>query len=66
MIYQLFPIAWSLFIHFIFSQPHSPFCEYIAGSPDGKSVVKMFYFDGEQLPENGRIKPSYDPGFGMI
>jgi len=52
--------------HFIFSQPHSPFCEYIAGSPDGKSVVKMFpYFDGEQLPENGRIKPSYDPGFGM-
>ena len=52
--------------HFIFSQPHSPFCEYIAGSPDGKSVIKMFpYFDGEQLPEKGKIKPSYDPGFGM-
>ena len=52
--------------HFIFSQPHSPFCEYIAGSPDGKKVIKMFpYFDGEQLPENGKIKPSYDPGFGM-
>ena len=52
--------------HFIFSQPHSPFCEYIAGSPDGKSVIKMFpYFDGEQLPEKGKIKPSYEPGFGM-
>ena len=52
--------------HFIFSQPHSPFCEYIAGSPDGKSVIKMFpYFDGEQLPVKGKIKPSYDPGFGM-
>ena len=52
--------------HFIFSQPHSPFCEYVAGSPDGKSVIKMFpYFDGEQLPDNGRIKPSYEPGFGM-
>ena len=23
------------------------------------------YFDGEQLPENGRIKPSDEPGFGM-
>jgi hypothetical protein len=38
----------------------------VAGSPDGKSVIKMFpYFDGEQLPDNGRIKPSYEPGFGM-
>ena len=52
--------------HILFFSATFSFCEYIAGSPDGKSVVKMFpYFDGEQLPENGRIKPSYDPGFGM-
>ena len=52
--------------HFIFSQPHSPFCEYIAASPDGKSVIPMFpYFEGEQLPINGKVQIPNEPGFGM-
>ncbi len=52
--------------HFIFSQPHSPFCEYIAGSPDGKAVVPMFpYFEGEQIPVNGKVQVPDQPGFGM-
>tara|TARA_Y100000589_G_scaffold55943_1_gene46330 strand:- start:385 stop:903 length:519 start_codon:yes stop_codon:yes gene_type:complete len=52
--------------HFIFSQPHSPFCEYIAASPDGKSVIPMFpYFEGEQIPVNGKVQVPDQPGFGM-
>jgi L-rhamnonate dehydratase len=53
--------------HFIASQPHSPFCEYVAASPDGRSVLPVFgkLFEGEALPVNGKLKVSDKPGFGM-
>jgi L-rhamnonate dehydratase len=53
--------------HFIASQPHSPFCEYVAASPDGRSVLPVFgnLFAGEPLPRNGRLKVPDAPGFGM-
>ena len=53
--------------HFIASQPHSPFCEYVAASPDGRSILPVFgnIFTGETLPSNGRLRLSDAPGFGM-
>jgi L-rhamnonate dehydratase len=53
--------------HFIASQTGSAFCEYVAASPDGKSIQPVFgeLFVGEELPVNGRLKPSDRPGFGM-
>jgi L-rhamnonate dehydratase len=53
--------------HFIASQPQSPFCEYVAASPDGRSIRPVFgdLFTGEELPLNGRLKLSDAPGFGM-
>ena len=53
--------------HFIASQPQSPFCEYVAASPDGRTIRPIFggLFKGEDLPQNGRLKVSGAPGFGM-
>lgn len=53
--------------HFIASQPQSPFCEYVAASPDGRSILPVFgkIFAGEDLPHNGRLRISDAPGFGM-
>ncbi|KAL7411642.1 L-rhamnoate dehydratase-like protein [Mrakia frigida] len=54
--------------HFIISQPHSPFCEYIANSPDGKSIHPVFgdLFLNEPIPTGGRIDVSDEPGFGLV
>lgn len=53
--------------HFIISQTGAAFCEYVAASPDGRSIVPVFggLFEGEDMPENGRLKVSDAPGFGM-
>lgn len=53
--------------HFIASQPNAPVCEYVAASADGRSIRPVFgsLFTGEDLPQNGRLKPSDAPGFGM-
>lgn len=53
--------------HFIASQTGAAFCEYVAASPDGKSIQPVFgdLFVGEQLPQNGKLKLSDRPGFGM-
>ncbi|HWJ75462.1 MAG TPA: L-rhamnonate dehydratase [Kaistia sp.] len=53
--------------HFIGSQPNRPLCEYVAASPDGRSIRPVFgnLFTGEDLPQNGRLKISDAPGFGM-
>lgn len=53
--------------HFIASQPGSPVCEYVAASPDGRSVRPVFgaLFVGESVPENGKLKINDAPGFGM-
>ncbi|EJU03623.1 mandelate racemase/muconate lactonizing enzyme family protein [Dacryopinax primogenitus] len=53
--------------HFIMSQAHSPFCEYIANSPDGKSIHPCFgdLFLNEPLPIGGILDVSDAPGFGL-
>jgi L-rhamnonate dehydratase len=53
--------------HFIASQTGPAFCEYVAASPDGRTVHPVFgtLFNGEPLPENGRMRIPDRPGFGM-
>lgn len=53
--------------HFIASQPNAPFCEYVAASADGRSIRPVFgsLFIGEDLPQNGKLRLSDAPGFGM-
>lgn len=53
--------------HFIASQTGPAFCEYVAASPDGKSISPVFgeLFVGEDMPHNGILKISDRPGFGM-
>jgi L-rhamnonate dehydratase len=54
--------------HFVMSQPHSPYCEYVANSADGQSVLPVFgpLFSNEPVPENGRLDVPDTPGFGLI
>jgi L-rhamnonate dehydratase len=53
---------------FIASQPGPAFCEYVAASPDGQTIMPVFgdLFEGEQMPQNGKLKLSEAPGFGMV
>ncbi len=53
--------------HFVMSQPHSPFTEYINTSPEADRVLPVFgaLFTNEILPEGGAIRPSDQPGFGL-
>ncbi len=53
---------------FIASQTGPAFCEYVAASPDGKTIQPVFgdLFEGEQMPQNGKLKLSEAPGFGMV
>jgi L-rhamnonate dehydratase len=53
--------------HFIASQTGPAFCEYVAASADGQSIQPVFgaLFNGEQLPQNGKMRVSDAPGFGM-
>ena len=52
---------------FIASQTAPSFCEYVAASPDGLSILPVFgdLFDGEPLPVDGKLRLSEAPGFGM-
>lgn len=55
--------------HFVASQHNSPFQEYLANSPDGKSVQPVFgdLFIDEPIPTNGYLDISQldKPGFGL-
>lgn len=53
--------------HFVHSQPHIPYCEYVNASPAGDAIepTSDTLFDGDDIPENGKIRPSDRPGFGM-
>lgn len=55
--------------HFVVSQSNSPFQEYLANSPDGKSVLPVFgnLFLNEPIPSKGYLDVSaLDlPGFGL-
>jgi L-rhamnonate dehydratase len=52
---------------FIASQPGPAFCEYVAASPDGRTIMPVFgdLFEGEPMPQNGKLRLSEAPGFGM-
>ncbi|KAF2030513.1 nucleotide-diphospho-sugar transferase [Setomelanomma holmii] len=55
--------------HFVVSQANSPFQEYLANSPDGKSVMPVFgnLFLNEPIPTQGYldVKTLDLPGFGL-
>ncbi|KAF2627505.1 nucleotide-diphospho-sugar transferase [Macroventuria anomochaeta] len=55
--------------HFVVSQANSPFQEYLANSPDGKSVLPVFgnLFTNEPIPTKGYldVKDLDLPGFGL-
>jgi L-rhamnonate dehydratase len=53
---------------FIASQPGPAFCEYVAASPDGRTIMPVFgdLFEGEQMPQNGKLKLTEAAGFGMV
>lgn len=53
--------------HFIASQPGAPLCEYVATSADGQAILPVFgdLFQGEDVPENGKLKLTGSAGFGM-
>ena len=55
--------------HFVVSQPNTPFQEYLANSPDGRSVEPVFgnLFLNEPIPVRGFLDVSVldKPGFGL-
>lgn len=55
--------------HFVVSQQNTPFQEYLANSPDSKSVLPVFgeLFIDEPIPTNGQLNVSVldKPGFGL-
>lgn len=55
--------------HFTFSQINCPFQEYVAASPDGRSILPVFgnLFTNEPIPANGKLLLSSlnKPGFGL-
>ncbi|KYK58030.1 hypothetical protein DCS_05043 [Drechmeria coniospora] len=55
--------------HFVISQPNTPFQEYLANSPDGRSVLPVFgdLFADEPMPTKGYLTTADldKPGFGL-
>lgn len=55
--------------HYVVSQANCPFQEYLANSPDGKSVLPVFgnLFTNEPIPSKGYLDVSEldKPGFGL-
>jgi L-rhamnonate dehydratase len=53
--------------HFVITQPHCPFCEYLNTSMDCQSFPPVFgdMFDNEPTQQNGKIKLNDNPGWGL-
>ena len=53
--------------HYVITQPHTPFCEYVNMSPHGDALVPVFgdMFAGDPLPSGGSVTVSDAPGFGL-
>ena len=53
--------------HFVISQPHSPFVEYLNTSPQSDQVNPVFggLFENEAAPVNGVVHLDDAPGFGL-
>lgn len=64
----LIPHASSVFgYHFMMSRPKLPFGEFVIVSDNADTVVPMYgpLFTNEPLPEQGKIRLSERPGFGV-
>jgi L-alanine-DL-glutamate epimerase-like enolase superfamily enzyme len=53
--------------HFVVSQPHIPFSEYVNMSADGTQVDPVFgaLVEGEDEPSDGKVRLNDRPGFGL-
>ena len=53
--------------HFMMTRVNAPFAEFLVMSPSGTEIVPMFspLFVDEPVPENGRMRLSERPGFGV-
>lgn len=53
--------------HFVMSQTNCPFCEYLITSPEADRIEPVFgnLFEGEAMPEGGRLSLGDAPGFGL-
>ena len=53
--------------HFVITQPHCPFCEYLNTSMDCQTFPPVFgdMFDDEPTQQNGKIKLNDNPGWGL-
>ena len=53
--------------HYVITQHNSPFAEFLVMSPQADHVIPMFepLLLGEPVPENGHLKVSDRPGFGV-
>ena len=53
--------------HFVITQTHSPFAEFLMMHPVPSEVVPMFapMLVGEPVPERGRLRLPDTPGFGV-
>ena len=53
--------------HFVITQPHCPFCEYLNTSMDCQTFPSVFgdMFDNEPTQQNGKIKLNENPGWGL-
>jgi L-rhamnonate dehydratase len=53
--------------HFVITRHNSPFAEFLMMAPQADKVAPMFHpqLIGEPVPENGRLKLSDKPGFGV-
>ncbi len=53
--------------HFVITQTHCPFCEYLNTSMDCKTFPPVFgdMFDNEPTQQNGKIKLNDNPGWGL-
>ena len=49
------------------SQPHCPFCEFLITSPKGDKIQPVFgdLFEGKVLPQDGVIRLTERPGWGL-
>lgn len=51
--------------HFSFSQPNLRWGEYFVGGDVGTPLADTRIFPGMSVPEEGRLKPNGEPGFGL-
>jgi len=51
--------------HFSFSQPNVRWGEYFVGGAPGVPLAETLVFPGMAVPENGRLVPNGEPGFGL-